>query len=181
MANAINVYNGNTSSWVQVAGAVDTGRAYTFTASQTFQSPVFLDAGGSLNNPFFISPTEAVTISATAATGTVNYDCATQGVLYYTTAASANWTINFRGSSTVSLNTYLQNNESLTVALLVTQGATAYYPTAFQIDGVSVTPIWAGGIAPTAGNVNSVDMYTFTIIKIASATYTVLAGQVQFK
>jgi hypothetical protein len=57
---------------------------------------------------------------------------------------------------------------------------TAYYPTAFQVDGTSVTPKWQGGIAPSAGSANSIDSYTFTIIKTASATYTVLASQVKF-
>ena len=63
---------------------------------------------------------------------------------------------------------------------MVTNGSTAYYPTAFQIDGVSVTPKWSGGTAPSSGNANTIDVYTFTIIKTASATYTVLGAQTKF-
>jgi hypothetical protein len=74
----------------------------------------------------------------------------------------------------------LSVNQSATVAFLVTNGSTAYRPTAFQVDGVSVTPKWQGGSAPAAGSINSIDSYTFTIIKTASATYTVLAAQVKF-
>ena len=123
---------------------------------------------------------ETTTVSATAATGTINYDVITQGVLYYTTSASANWTANFRGNSTTTLNTLMAVGETRTVTFLVTQGSTAYYNNAVTIDGTSVTPKWQGGSAPTAGNPSSIDIYTYSIIKTASATYTVLASQVQF-
>lgn len=123
---------------------------------------------------------ETTTVSATAATGTINYDVITQGVLYYTTNASANWTTNFRGSSGTSLNTLMAVGETRTVTFLVTQGATAYYNSAVQVDGSSVTPKWQGGAAPTAGNPSSIDIYTYSIIKTASATFTVLASQTRF-
>ena len=121
------------------------------------------------------------TVSATAATGTINYDVTTQSVLYYTSNASANWTVNFRGSSGTSLNTLMSIGQSITVAFLVTQGATAYYNNGWQIDGTAVTPKWQGGTAPTAGNASGIDVYTYTITKTASATYTVLASLTQFK
>ena len=123
---------------------------------------------------------ETTTVSATAATGTINYDVITQGVLYYTTSASANWTANFRGNSTTTLNTLMAVGETRTVTFLATQGSTAYYNNAVTVDGSSVTPKWQGGSAPTAGNPSSIDIYTYSIIKTASATYTVLASQVQF-
>jgi hypothetical protein len=123
---------------------------------------------------------EVVTISATAATGTINYDVTTQAVLYYTTNASANWTVNFRGSSGTSLNALMATGQSITVAFLVTQGATAYYNTAVQVDGGAVTPRYQGGTAWTAGNASSIDAYVYTIIKTANATFTVLASQTRF-
>jgi hypothetical protein len=71
--------------------------------------------------------------------------------------------------------------DSITVAFLATQGATAYYQSAFQIDGVSVTPKWQNATAPTAGNVSGIDAYLFTIIKTAATpTYTVFASQTRF-
>jgi hypothetical protein len=125
---------------------------------------------------------ETATISATAATGTINYDVTTQAVLYYTSNASGNWTVNFRGSSGTSLNTLMATGESMTVAFLVTQGATAYYNSAVQVDGTTsgVTTRWLGG-APTAGNASGIDSYRYLIIKTGSATYTVLASVTQFK
>ena len=124
---------------------------------------------------------EPATVSATAATGTIQYDVCTQSVLYYTSNASANWTVNFRGSSGTSLNTIMAVNDVMTVAFLVTQGATPYYNNAVTVDGSSVTPKYQGGTAWTAGNASSIDVYTYTIIKTANATFTVLASQTQFK
>ena len=125
---------------------------------------------------------ETATISATAATGTIAYDVTTQVVLYYTSNASANWTVNFRGSSGTSLNTLMATGESVTAAFLVTQGATAYYNSAVQVDGTTsgVTTVWLGG-APTAGNASGIDSYRYLIIKTGNAAFTVLASNTQFK
>ena len=123
------------------------------------------------------APEEIATVSATAATGTINFDLLTQGVLYYTTNASANFTLNFRGSGASTLNSIMAVGDSISAVFLNTNGATAYYPTVFQIDGSAVTPKWSGGTAPAAGNASSIDAYSFTIIKTAATpTYTVLAG-----
>ena len=129
-----------------------------------------------LSNKTFLSPDERVTVSATAATGTVNFDLVTQAVLYYTTNASADFTLNFRGNSGTTLNSILAVGDSVSAVFLNTNGSTPYYASAFQIDGSAVTPKWSGGVAPTAGNASSIDSYSFTIIKTASATFTVLAG-----
>lgn len=124
---------------------------------------------------------EVATISATAATGTINFDITTQSVLYYTSNAAANWTVNFRASSGTSLNTALSTGQSITAAFLVTQGTTAFYNNAVTIDGTAVTPKWQGGTTPTSGNASSIDCYVYTIIKTGSAAYTVLASLSQFK
>jgi hypothetical protein len=74
----------------------------------------------------------------------------------------------------------MDTGESITVAYVSKQGATAYYNTTVQVDGSVVTPVWQGGSAPTGGNTTSNDVYTFTAIKTASSTFTVLAAQTQF-
>jgi hypothetical protein len=133
-----------------------------------------------LTTPILKSPEERLTVSATAATGTVNFDALTQGVLYYTTNASANWTLNVRGDGSTTLNDSLATNDSITIVFLVTQGSTAYYSNAFTIDGTSVTPKYITGTAFSAGNASSIDSYVYTIIKTGSATFTVLASQTKF-
>lgn len=150
------------------------GTATTFTALQTF-------TGTASNLDMKVSNVlETATVTATAATGTINFDVTTQSVLFYTSNASANWTVNFRASSGTSLNTAMASGESVTAAFLVTQGSTAYYNTAVQVDGASVTPKWQGGTAPSSGNANGIDVYTYTIIKTGAATFTVLASRTQF-
>jgi hypothetical protein len=149
--------------------------ATTFTAKQTFTG------SSSIISSKFVNALEGVTVSATAATGTINYDVTTQSVLFYTSNASANWTVNFRASSGTSLNTAMATGESITIVFLVTNGSTAYYNNAVTVDGTSVTPKYQGGTAWTAGNASGIDAYSYTIIKTGSATFTVLASQTQFK
>jgi hypothetical protein len=123
---------------------------------------------------------ETATITASAPSATTNFDVTTQAVQYYTTNASANFTFNIRGDGSTTLNSILSTGQSVTLALLVTNGGTAYYPTAYQIDGNSVTPKWQTGNAPTGGNASSIDVYTFAVVKTASATFTVLASQTKY-
>jgi hypothetical protein len=157
------------TDYVAPATATSFTATQTFTGSTTALAAVFQDAA------------EVVTVSATAATGTINYDVTTQSVLYYTSNASANWTVNIRGNGTTSLDTLMSTGQSVTVVFLVTQGATPYYNNALQIDGSSVTPKYQGGTAYTAGNASGIDAYSYTIVKTGSAAFTVFASQTQFK
>lgn len=116
----------------------------------------------------------------TSTTGTINFDFLAQGVQFYNTNQTANRTINFRGDSSNTLNSVMATGESMTCAVLMKQGSSAYYLNAFQVDGSSVTPEWSGGSAPSSGNANSVDSYVFTVIKTGSAAFTVFASQTQF-
>jgi len=128
-----------------------------------------------------IGPTaEVVAITAAAPAATTNFDLATQAVQYYTSNAANNFTLNIRGNSTTTLDSYMAVGSSLSLALMITVGATGYYLTAFQIDGASVTPKWLNGTAPSAANGNTVVMYSLSILKTASATYTVLGTSIQF-
>jgi hypothetical protein len=177
--------SGNFATTVTVTGATGVtlpttgtlatlGGVETFTGTKTF-------SGTSATLAMILNDTaEVATISATAATGTINYDVTTQSVLYYTSNASANWTVNFRASSGTSLNTAMSTGQSVTAAFLVTQGATAYYNNVVQVDGSTVTPKYQGGTAPAAGNASSVDVYMYTIVKTGSAAFTVFASQTKF-
>jgi len=133
-------------------------------------------------NSLLNAPKELVNVSATAATGTINVEVGSLGsVWYYTTNASANFTLNFRKSSSATLAGMLSVGQSITITFLNTNGSTPYYPNAFQIDGSSVTPKWQGGSAPTGGNASSVDAYSFVILKTAATpSYLVLASQTKF-
>jgi hypothetical protein len=144
-----------------------------FTGTSNFTSP-------NLTNELATGIRETTTVSATASTGTINFDVSTQVVLYYTTNASGNFTLNFRGNSSTTLNSIMSTGQSLSATFLCTNGSTAYYNSAVTIDGNSVTPKWQGGSAPTSGNASSVDSYTYVIVKTGSATFTVFASQTKF-
>jgi len=162
----------------------------TSTAASTYVTP---SSTSTLTNKTLTSPVvntatfkdgivkgfeEDVNVVASAATGTINLEVDTASIWYYTSNATANHTLNFRYSSSVSLDTALPVGDTITLVWLNTNGATAYYPNTIQIDGTTVTPKVPAAI--TAGNASSIDAYSFTIIKTASATYTVLETQTKF-
>ena len=123
---------------------------------------------------------ELTTISATAATGTINFDFLTQPIHYYTSNAAATWKLNVRVDGSNALNSIMSNNDMMALTFMVKQGTTAYYQSAFKIDGNSVTPKWSGGVTPSAGNASGVDVYTHSILKTGSAAFTVFSSHVQY-
>lgn len=139
--------------------------AQTFSAKQTFGTTTKLQQA-----------LEKVTITAGAPASTQNFDALTQAIQYFTSNNANNWTLNVRGDGSNSLDSIMAIGEALTIAIIVTNGGTAYRQTAMQIDGSSVTPQWLGAAAPTAGTINKRDTYTFTIIKTSSATFIVQAS-----
>lgn len=148
----------------------------SFTGTQTF-------TGTSSNLAIVLNDAaEVCTVTATAATGTINYDITTQSVLFYTANASGNFTVNLRASSGTSLNTAMSTGQSVTVAFLVTNGTSAFVNNVVQVDGTTsgVTTRWQGGAAPSSGNASSVDVYSYTVIKTANATFSVFAAQTRF-
>jgi hypothetical protein len=168
-----------TSKIVATTAEILSGASVTGTA--TFNSAVVMSGESTLSGGSLLKRVkETTTVSATAAANTISYDFITQSVLYYTSDATGNWVLNVRGDSGTTLNSVMSTGQSATVAFLATQGATAYYQTALQIDGSAVTPKYQGGSAPTEGNASGVDAYVFTIIKTADATFTALGSQTQF-
>jgi hypothetical protein len=172
----------NVSLTSGVTGTLPVANGGTGVTSSTGSGANVLGTAPSVSNIFLTGAREFVTISATAANSAVNFDYSTQAVLYYTSNASANWSINIRGNSGTTLNSIMSTGDAITIAFIVPQGGTAYYNTSVQVDGTTsgVTTTWSGG-APTKGNASGQDHYTYTIIKTASATFTVFGAQTQFK
>jgi hypothetical protein len=187
MANTINATSGvgivSTADNTNILTLQTNGtNGLTIDASQnvSFANQLSLGISGTTMQLKLSAAAETVTIAATAPTGTANFDVSTQSILYYTSNASANWTLNIRSSSSVTLNSIMTTGQSVTITLLVTQGGTAYYNSAVTVDGTSVTPKWSGGSAPSAGNANGVDVYTYTLIKTGSGSFTVFASQTRY-
>jgi hypothetical protein len=129
---------------------------------------------------------EKLEYKSAAATGAINFDAADYSVLYYSLSATANQTLNVRASSTITLLSQIYDygstqGSSVTIAYIVKNGATAYYPTSFSIDGTVRTVLWQGGTAPTGGNANSTDVYVYTMLyQPLIATWIVFGSQTKF-
>ena len=133
-----------------------------------------------------LAPEERFNVVASAATGTIAINVLTAAVWYYSTNATANHTINFRGDGSNTLSSLLATGDAITVGWIINNGTTAYYPTTIQIDGSAVTPNWLNASAPpTASQANQtagLDAFTLTIIKTAATpTYRVLGSWAQYR
>jgi hypothetical protein len=174
----------NTPTLVTPVLGVATATSINGTTIPSSSTLVTTTSTQTLSSKTLTSPKETTTTTATAATGTINYDVTTQADLYYTTAATGNFVLNFRANSSVSLNSYMSTGETVTLVFRNTNGSTAYYPTAIQVDGSSLTKgtnlFWQGGTAPTSGNSSSIDVYTVAITKTATNTFVALASQTKF-
>jgi collagen type I/II/III/V/XI/XXIV/XXVII alpha len=179
--------NTNTLTTATFSGALS-GNASTATtagtvttAAQTAITSLGTLTGLSIaGNTSIQSIFERATVTAAAISSSTNIDISTSAVNFYSVDATSNWTLNFRGNLSTTLNSILGIGQSITVAVLVKQGATPYYPTSHSIDGTGVTPLWQNGVAASAGNANSVDIYTYTLVKTAASTYTVFPSQTKF-
>jgi len=109
---------------------------------------------------------------------THNINLEDNAVHFYTADATGAWTWNLRGSSTLALNTMMANNQSLTIALITTQGGSPQAVNQVAIDGTNQTVKWLGGSAP-AGT-TGLDVYSLTIIKKASADFEVFGSVSNF-
>ena len=129
-----------------------------------------------LTSPYVIAPFEYGQ-QLGAAGGTMNIDILPGAFHFYTGATTANFTLNFRGNSSTTINSLIGVGVPVTVSIIVTN-TTAYYLTSVTIDGSAPAIIkWSGGTAPSAGNANSYDAYTFTIWKYATTpSYAVFAA-----
>lgn len=113
--------------------------------------------------------------------GTWNHDVLTSNAIAYTSVEpQGNLVLNVRGDTSTTLNSIMQNQQSLTVVFAFKNASSPKYITGFQIDGTTRTVNWQGGSAPTAGNANSIDVYSFTIWKTDNNTFTVLGSLTKF-
>jgi hypothetical protein len=173
-------FGSSTKRWKDVHGTTiyEAGnRVATRGLAQTFTDKLTFQGNAAAIGAKLVNAVEAVTLTGTAATGTINFDVTTQSIIFSNVNATANFTLNVRGNATTTLNTLLGIGEVASVVFMNQNGGSAYWPSTFQIDGVTITPKWNGGTAPTGGNASALDIYMYTIIKTAASTYTVLASQ----
>jgi hypothetical protein len=126
-ANAVAITGGSVNGTTVGASTASTGAFTTLSANSTtglsgtttisgvttLSSTTAITGALSISN--LITAGEKTSISATAASGTVQFDILTQGVLYYTTSASGNWTLNIRGDASTTLNSIMVTGETRTI------------------------------------------------------------------
>jgi hypothetical protein len=197
--NSNGIVDENSNEQLKFVTTTSAVNQLTITNAATSTSPVLSATGDDTNIGLTLTPKgtgkitlngeskifgvfENATISTTFVTA-FTYDVLTQAVYFQNVNLGANFTVNLRGDGSNALNSVLATGESATVALITKQGNTTYYNTSVLVDGVStgVTLVWQGTAAPTTGNTSSTDVYTYTALKTAASTYTVLASQTQFK
>ena len=123
---------------------------------------------------------EKANLVASSPPAITDVDLLTSTIQYWTSNATTNFTANIRGDAITPLNNILGVGQSSTVALIIPQ-STAYFANVIRIDNTTITPVWQGGTTVTAGNANSIDLYTFTIIKTANAIFRVFASQTRYQ
>ena len=133
-------------------------------------------SGSILNNAVITSPMEDSYIANQGLNGTVTIYNNLNSIFYYNVTSSGNFIINSTYSGgTISGN--LGIGQSISFVVLNTNGVSGYFLTGFQIDGSPQALHWQGGAAPTQGNINATDYYSFSIIKTNnSPTYWITAG-----
>lgn len=133
-----------------------------------------------LTNKTLTAPRETwYSTGAASFSGASNYDVKTFGSLYYgiTSYSSANFSLNFRGDASTSLDSMMAVGESVTISVINLNNTTAYRCTGVTVDtNATVSVLWSGGTAPAAGNVSSKDVYQFSIFKQATSNFIVFAS-----
>jgi hypothetical protein len=151
-----------------------------FSSNLSVSTALSIAGAGSFSTSGVSYLLERALITATAPATSVDIDILTQSVFYWTANAVSDSTANIRGNSTTPLNSILAIGQSVSVVVFFPNGASNYYVNTIKIDNTTVTPAYQGNASPALGNSNSIDIYSFTILKTASATYKVFASQTQF-
>jgi hypothetical protein len=178
--------NGSTVGAFTSSGLTVTGVVTATTLVGNGAAITNLPSAGLNDYSKFVNSTEVITLTASAATGTLNFDTNTQLVQWYTTTATGNWILNVRASSGETLNSKLVVGQCITLVMIAATGTNTYYPTQLNIDGTAQTGTartrWLGG-APTsaAGDATTTaKVYTYTIVKTADAIFYTIASQADY-
>tara|TARA_Y100000592_G_scaffold42396_1_gene67388 strand:+ start:644 stop:1474 length:831 start_codon:yes stop_codon:yes gene_type:complete len=118
---------------------------------------------------------EEVKVTAGKLSDNTNINIEDGMVHLFTTAESTTSTPNIRYNGSTALNAKMSIGQSIVVTLITTANASAYSAN-ITIDGSAVTERWIGGSAPSDGGSSGVDIHSFTIIKTADATFTVIGN-----
>lgn len=112
--------------------------------------------------------------------GTKNIDISAGSLYFFSEYATDNCVINLRYDDDTKLGDVMKGGTSIVVTTLLSLGASSYYVTNLKIDGVTQNINWILGNTPTGGFINSINAYTFAVIRKADLNYVVLGTLTQF-
>ena len=125
---------------------------------------------------------ETGNVYSTAVGGNVNIDLQNNTLYFFSSNTTANVTFNFRANTQNTLDSQLGVGQTVTSAILLKQGATRYRANVY-VDGVLQSPWWLGNSAPSYATTQqeSIDIYSFSVLKTAANVYTVIASNANFQ
>jgi hypothetical protein len=132
---------------------------------------------------------ETINVVTSAVQGNYNVHVSNSTVYNFTANTTGNITFNLvanvalPGSTTGLINDLISIGQSVSVALMVKQGPVRYRANVF-VDGVLQTAYWAGNTQPqyqvSPAGQGIIDVYNFSVIKIAPNAYNIFASNTQF-
>ena len=175
-ANITGITQLGTLSSLNVTGNVSIGGTLTYEDVTNIDSVGIITARNGVNLSGLLK--EKVKINATKLHDNADINLEDGMIHRFTTQETDNGTPRLRFNSTTSLDSKMSIGESITVTIIVTPASSGSVRVAgLIIDGSNQFINWVGGSAPSDGGTSGVDIYTFTVIKTASATFTVIANQ----
>ena len=122
---------------------------------------------------------EKVNIVSGTSNSNTNIDLLTSSVWLFTSSNNGNWTPNFRGNSTTSLDSIMSTGQVIVATIISQNSGSSGYSNNMNIDGNGQTEYWSNDEAPDERGGNSgYDVYQYSIIKTGGGnSYLVLANR----
>jgi len=122
---------------------------------------------------------EKINIVSNCAANVTNIDLLTSSVWLFTSTCGGNWTPNFRGDASNSLDSIMSTGQVIVATIISTNSGSSGYASNMNIDGSGQTEYWNNDETPDARGGNSgYDVYQYSIIKTGGGnSYLVLANR----
>lgn len=98
------------------------------------------------------------------------------GTIHYRTGNLGGGANTVNLTSNVGINTVMNSGDIMNFTLIHATNSATNYINNIKIEGGSQSEYWLGGLAPSSGGTSGVDIYSFTIMKLNSNTYTIIGN-----
>jgi hypothetical protein len=163
-------FSGAGLAYTDVRVGAITSAAVTASGMITANGGLTASTAVSLSGTVDIQELREQVVDVTLATNVGTLDWTAGNIYYIATAPTGNMTFN-------ATNVPTDSSKAMTINVLVTQAATGYIPTTFQIAGTNQTIRWAAGVSPTAtSSAGKIDMFSFSLIRTTAGAWIVLGS-----